>query len=163
MFMVQDVSPRLHAPASMPSLHHCELLPSGTLSPDKLFLLEAALLMVFCRGNRKVTDMQGDRDRKWWGKKASVEENLKVPATSGKTDTLLRVITLPAVFLTSTLGFHLTPHTSVRLQETAQWWFKQTAPGFSQGTCAVTINSEAGANSQPAAAIHCSVPSEKSR
>ena len=64
MFMVQDVSPQLHAPASIPSLHHCELLPSGTLSPNKLFLLEAALLMVFCRGNRKETDTQGDRDLK---------------------------------------------------------------------------------------------------
>lgn len=161
MFMVQDVSPQLHAPASMPPLHHCELQPSGTLSPNKLFLLEAALLMVFCHGNRKETDTQGDRDRKWWGEKALVEENLKVPATSGKTDTLLSVITPPAVLLTSALGFHLAPHTSSWLLKTAQWWFNQAALGLSWGTCALTINSEAGVNSQPAAAIHCSLPSEK--
>lgn len=90
-----------------------------------------------------------------------LEENLKVPATSGKADTLLSAVTPPAVFLTSTLGFHLAPQTSSRLQETVQWWFNQAALGLSRATCAVKINSEAGANAQPVEESHCSVPLDK--
>lgn len=35
----EDVSPQLPVPVTVPSLSHHGLLPSGTVSPNKLFLL----------------------------------------------------------------------------------------------------------------------------